>query len=95
MLYVEVDGTGVPVRAREAEGRQGKAEDGKARTREVKLARLFTQSGRDARGRPVMDPGSSSYVATFDGKAEMGWTVGRPCQDQCSSRERPGRAEVR
>ena len=68
MLYVEVDGTGVPVRASETEGRQGKSEDGKAGTREVKLARLFTQSGLDAKGRPVMDPGSSSYVATFDGK---------------------------
>ncbi len=68
MLYVEVDGTGVPVRASETEGRQGKAEDGKAGTREVKLARLFTQSGLDAKGRPVMDPGSSSYAFTFDGK---------------------------
>jgi hypothetical protein len=74
MLYVEVDGTGVPVRASETEGRHGKAEDGKAGTREIKLARLFTVSGLDAEGRPVMDPGSSSYVATFDGKdalAEM------------------------
>src|SRR5205823_2676496 len=42
MLYVEVDGTGVPVRASETEGRQGKDGDGKAGTREVKLARLFT-----------------------------------------------------
>jgi hypothetical protein len=68
MLYVEVDGTGVPVRASETEGRQGKSADGKAGTREVKLARLFTQSGPGAKGRPVMDPGSSSYAFTFDGK---------------------------
>jgi hypothetical protein len=68
MLYVEVDGTGVPVRASETEDRQGKAEDGKARTREVKLARLFTVSGLDHDGRPVMDPGSSSYAFSFDGK---------------------------
>ena len=32
MLYIAVDGTGVPVVAREAEGRKGKSEDGKART---------------------------------------------------------------
>jgi Uncharacterised protein family (UPF0236) len=76
MLYVTVDGTGVPVRASETEGRQGKAADGRARTREVKLARLFTQSGRDAGGRPVMDPGSSSYVATFDGKDALAGLVG-------------------
>jgi hypothetical protein len=68
MLYVEVDGTGVPVRASETEGRPGKGEDGKAGTREIKLARLFTVSALDNDGNPVMDPGSSTYVATFDGK---------------------------
>ncbi len=68
MLYVEVDGTGVPVRASETEGRQGKDGDGTAGTREVKLARLFTVSGLDSKGRPVTDPGSSSYAFTFDGK---------------------------
>jgi hypothetical protein len=71
MLYVEVDGTGVPVRASETEGRPGKGENGKAGTREIKLARFFTVSSLDAKGRPVMDPGSSSYVATFDGKAAL------------------------
>jgi hypothetical protein len=76
MLYVEVDGTGVPVRPSETEGRQGKAADGRARTREIKLARLFTQSGHDARGRPVMDPRSSSYVATFDGKDALARLAG-------------------
>jgi hypothetical protein len=68
MLYVEVDGTGVPVRRSETEGRKGKADDGSARTREIKLARFFTVSRLDDDGNPVTDPGSSSYVATFDGK---------------------------
>jgi hypothetical protein len=58
----------VPVRASETKGRQGKDGDGKAGTREVKLARFFTVSALDRDGRPVMDPGSSTYVATFDGK---------------------------
>jgi hypothetical protein len=71
MLYVEVDGTGVPVRASETAGRAGKGEDGAAGTREVKLARLFTVSGFDDNGRPVMDPGSSSYVFSFDGKTAL------------------------
>jgi hypothetical protein len=75
MLYVEVDGTGVPVRASETEGRQGKSEDGRAGTREVKLARLFTVSALDDDGRPVMDPGSSSYVFTFDGKDALAGLV--------------------
>ena len=68
MLYAETDGTGVPVRASETEGRAGKDGDGQAGTREVKLARLFTVSRLDEEGRPVMDPGSSSYAFTFDGK---------------------------
>jgi hypothetical protein len=68
MLYVEVDGTGVPVRPSETEGRAGKSEDGRAGTREVKLARLFTVSRLGDEGRPVMDPGSSTYVFSFDGK---------------------------
>ena len=68
MLYIETDGTGVPVRPSETAGRDGKSPDGTARTREIKLARLFTVSALDGDGHPVMDPGSSSYVATFDGK---------------------------
>jgi hypothetical protein len=71
MLYAEVDGTGVPVRPSETEGRPGKGEDGKAGTREIKLARFFTVSALDDDGHPVTDPGSSSYVATFDGKAAL------------------------
>jgi hypothetical protein len=67
-LYVEVDGTGVPVRASETEGRAGKDGEARAGTREVKLARLFTVSRLDQDGRPVTDPGSSSYAFTFDGK---------------------------
>jgi hypothetical protein len=75
MLYVEVDGTGVPVRASETEGRAGKDGDGKAGTREVKLARLFTVSRLDSKGRPVTDPGSSSYAFTFDGKDALAGLV--------------------
>jgi hypothetical protein len=75
MLYAEVDGTGVPVRASETEGRPGKDGDKQARTREVKLARFFTVSRLDDDGRPVMDPGSSTYAATFDGKDALAGLV--------------------
>jgi hypothetical protein len=40
-LYGVIDGTGVPMTARETAGRPGKGEDSRARTREVKLA-VFT-----------------------------------------------------
>lgn len=72
MLYVAIDGTGVPVTAAGAEGRPGKGEDGTARTREVKIAVTFTQTAADEQGRPVRDPASSSYVATFAPAAAFG-----------------------
>jgi Transposase IS116/IS110/IS902 family len=65
LLYICVDGTGVPVIPAETEGRDGKGQDGKARTREVKLCCCFTQTSLDDKGRPVRDPRSSSYLATF------------------------------
>ncbi|HUL28207.1 MAG TPA: ISKra4 family transposase [Streptosporangiaceae bacterium] len=72
MLYIAVDGTGVPMVAAETRGRTGKGEDGRARTREVKLACLFTQTTVDDDGRPVRDPGSSSYLATFEPAERFG-----------------------
>ena len=66
LLYSVIDGTGVPMTARETAGRDGKGSDGRARTREVKLAVFFTQDELDAKGYPVRDRASSSYIATFE-----------------------------
>ena len=66
MLYGVIDGTGVPMTSRETAGRPGKGEDGRARTREVKLAVFFTQTELDGEGRPVRDRASSSYIASFE-----------------------------
>ena len=60
------------MRAAETDGRPGKGEDGKARTREVKLACAFTQTKVDEDGYPIRDPDSSSYLATFAPAAEFG-----------------------
>jgi len=65
-LYGIIDGTGVPMTAKETAGRDGKGEDGRARTREVKLAVFFTQDKLDDDGYPVRDRDSSSYIATFE-----------------------------
>jgi hypothetical protein len=65
-LYAVIDGTGVPMTAKETAGRDGKGEDGRARTREVKLAVFFTQDKLDDNGYPVRDRDSSSYIATFE-----------------------------
>ena len=68
-LYLGLDGTGVPVRPAEVEGRRGKQPDGSAKTREVKLATLWTAEGRDKAGRPVRDRGSVSYNAAVESAA--------------------------
>jgi hypothetical protein len=65
-LYAVIDGTGVPVTRKETEGRDGKGADGRARTREVKMAVFFTQDKVSDEGYPVRDRASSSYIATFD-----------------------------
>lgn len=77
-LYIAVDGTGVPMRPSETKGRAGKDPsymDGRARTREVKLAALFTQTRRDEEGRPIRDPDSTSYLATFEPAEKFGALV--------------------
>ena len=74
-LYIAVDGTGVPMVPAETSGRAGKAPDGRAHTREVKLGVLFTQTSVDEKGRPVRDPGSSSYLATMEPVEHFGSLV--------------------
>ena len=64
-LYAVIDGTGVPMTSKETAGRAGKGQDGRARTREVKLAVFFTQDRLDDDGYPVRDKDSCSYIATF------------------------------
>jgi hypothetical protein len=65
-LYAAIDGTGVPVTSKETAGREGKGADGRARTREVKLAVFFTQDKLDDDGCPVRDRASTSVIATFE-----------------------------
>lgn len=74
-LYIAVDGTGVPMVPAETSGRAGKAPDGRAHTREAKLGVLFTQTSLDDKGRPVRDPGSSSYLATLEPVEHFGSLV--------------------
>ena len=74
-LYAVIDGTGVPMTSRETAGREGKGEDGRARTREVKLAVFFTQDKLDTGGYPVRDRDSSSVIATFEPAAVFGGLV--------------------
>ena len=68
-LYLGIDGTGVPVRASELEGRAGKQPDGSAKTRDVKLCTVWSAESRDSNGTPVRDRGSISYSAAIESAA--------------------------
>lgn len=72
VLYVEMDGTGVPMVKSETDGRKGKQPDGTAKTREVKLGCVFTQTTIDENGRPVRDPESTSFVGAIETAEDFG-----------------------
>ncbi|TVQ39621.1 MAG: ISKra4 family transposase [Spirochaetaceae bacterium] len=68
-MYLGMDGTGCPMRKEETEGRTGKQPDGSAKTREVKLAVVFSADSRDSHGKPTRDVGSVSYNAAIESAA--------------------------
>ena len=72
ILYIEMDGTGVPMVKAETQGRSGKIAGQAAHTREVKLGCVFTQTATDPEGRPVRDPDSTTYVAAIESAEEFG-----------------------
>jgi hypothetical protein len=72
ILYVQMDGTGVPVVKKETVGRQGKTEDQPAHTREAKLGCVFTQTTWDKEGYPIRDPDSTTYTGAIETAEEFG-----------------------
>lgn len=68
-LYLGMDGTGVPMRGSEVEGRNGKQPDGSAKTREVKLVTVWSAESRDEKGLPTRDVGSVTYSAAIESAA--------------------------
>ena len=70
-MYVAIDGTGVPVRPAEVEGRVGKG-GGAAKTREAKLGCVFAQTRCDEQGRALRDPDSTTYVGAIEEAAAFG-----------------------
>lgn len=74
-LYIAVDGTGVPVVPHETEGRKGKDETGRARTREAKLGCVFIQTKLDDKGRPQRDEHSTTYVGAIEPAEQFGTRI--------------------
>jgi len=78
-IYLEVDGTGVPMRKSETEGVKGKQADGAAKTREAKVIDSFTADGIDPKtGLPVKDKGSDWVSGSIDRAAAVGCGSGAP-----------------
>lgn len=72
VLYVEMDGTGVPMVRKETQGRAGKQDDQPAHTREAKLGCVFTQTKVDDDGYPVRDDASTTYVGAIESCEDFG-----------------------
>lgn len=72
ILYIEMDGTQVPMRPAELAGRSGRTPGQPAQTREVKLGCIFTQTTTDEEGRPMRDQASTTYTGAIETSAEFG-----------------------
>lgn len=75
IAYVSFDGTGIPMRRGELEDRKGKQSDGSAKTREVKLGCVFTQTTTDENGFPLRDDDSTTYVGAIESSDAFGWRI--------------------
>lgn len=72
ILYVLMDGTGVPVVKKETAGRTGKKSGEPAHTREAKLGSVFTQTSWDKEGYPIRDLNSTTYTGAIETAEEFG-----------------------
>ncbi len=72
IMYISYDGTGVPMIGSDLEGRKGKQPDGSAKTREVKLGCVFTQTTTDSDGFPIRDPETTSFIGAIETAEEFG-----------------------
>lgn len=74
-MYVLMDGVQVPVVAAETEGRTGRIEGQRARTRECKIGCVFTQTIVDSEGWAIRDPDSTTYVGAIETAEEFGFRI--------------------
>jgi len=72
VMYISVDGTGVPMTKQELIDRKGKQDDGSSKTREVKLGCVFTQTTVDEEGFAVRDPESTTFVGAIENSEAFG-----------------------
>jgi hypothetical protein len=82
ILYVQMDGTGIPVVKRETAERKGKTDGQPAHTREVKLGCVFTQAGWDKEGYAIRDEDSTTYTGAIETSEEFGKRIYREAWDR-------------
>ncbi len=89
VMYLEADATGVPMVAEELAGRPGKQPDGSAKTREIKLGCVFTQTKPDPdTGLPMRDFDSTTYMGSFETATDFGLRLRREALRRGLSRAR-------
>lgn len=72
ILYVQMDGTGVPVVKKETAGSKGKLGGQPAHTREAKLGCVFTQTNWDDEGYAIRDADSTTYTGAIENAVQFG-----------------------
>ena len=72
VLYILGDGTGIPMNKASLSGVKGRGPEGMARTREVKIGGVCTQTSTDEQGRPVRDENSTTWIAGFEQSVDFG-----------------------
>ena len=71
ILNIQADMTGIPMRPEELTGIKGKQPDGSAKTRQIKIGCVFTQTV-DQKEEPQRDPFSSTYLSAFCAVSDFG-----------------------
>lgn len=75
IMYIEIDGTGIPIVPWELDlSKPGKQGD-RPRSREGKLGCVFTQTTVNSEGRPVRDPFSTTYTGAIETAEEFGQRI--------------------
>ena len=82
ILYVQMDGTGIPVVKKETVGRPGNVPGEPAHTRQVKLGCVFTQTTWDKKHGPIRAPDSTTYTGAVESAEEFGRRLYREAQER-------------
>jgi hypothetical protein len=72
IIYVELDGTGIPVSPGEIDTSKPGKQGDKQKTKEAKVGCVFTQTTADQSGRPVRDESSTTYVGAIESAEDFG-----------------------